>query len=396
MDYSAAERQVREYLGTFFGQHNDDRFVYHNREHTERVVAAAREIGAYYQLSERDLFVVTTAAWFHDIGYFLEPGNHEQRGSDEAARFLESISADKDVIDDVRGCILATQMPQKPQGLLQQIVCDADLFHLGTSHFSERNKLMRRECEALKKCPEDKNSWRKGTIRLLESHQYHTDYARNLLTKRKMENLDKLKGKEHEKELLKENPATISSKKDSKDDKPGRGVETMFRVTSNNHQRLSDMADNKAHIMITTTSIIISVLLSVLFRKLEEYPHLTIPALLLLATCVTTMVFSILATRPNIPPGTFTETDIQSKSVNLLFFGNFYNMTLDDYAAGMGKVMNDRDFLYGSLIRDIYSQGVVLGRKYKLLRVGYNIFMFGIIVSVLAFVIASLFFGNGK
>jgi len=396
MDYSAAERQVREYLGTFFSQHDDDRFVYHNREHTERVVAAAREIGAYYQLNERDLFVVTTAAWFHDIGYFLEAGNHEQRGSEEAARFLESISADPDVISDVKGCILATKMPQKPLGLLQQIVCDADLFHLGMSGFAERNKLMRRECEALSKCNQNKDNWRKSTIRLLESHQYHTEYARNLLTKRKMENLDKLKGKELEKEAQKEKPSVISTKKETKDEKPGRGIETMFRVSSNNHQRLSDMADNKAHIMITTTSIIISVLLSVLFRKLEEYPHLTIPALLLLATCVTTMVFSILATRPNIPSGTFTDNDIRTKNVNLLFFGNFYNMSLDDYAAGMNQVMNDREFLYGSLVRDIYSQGVVLGRKYKLLRVGYNIFMFGIIVSVLAFVIASLFFGNGK
>ena len=101
------------------------------------------------------------------------------------------------------------------------------------------------------------------------------------------------------------------------------------------------------------------------------------------------MVFSILATRPTVPPGTFSQQDIDEKKVNLLFFGNFYRMALPDYVNGMQKMMEDRDFLYGSLIRDLYSQGVVLGRKYRLLRIAYNVFMFGIIASVLAFVIAS-------
>ncbi|WP_353718095.1 Pycsar system effector family protein [Dyadobacter sp. 676] len=184
----------------------------------------------------------------------------------------------------------------------------------------------------------------------------------------------------------------IAEGKKKKDDRPDKGVETMFRISSNNHQRLSDMADNKAHIMITTTSIIISVLLSVLVRKLEDNAYLILPTMMLLTVCMITMVFSILATRPTIPQGTFTQEDIDAKSVNLLFFGNFYRMSFEEYSRGMRTMMNDREFLYGSLTKDVYSQGVVLGRKYRLLRVGYNVFMFGIVISVVAFVIASIFF----
>jgi len=155
---------------------------------------------------------------------------------------------------------------------------------------------------------------------------------------------------------------------------------------------LSDMADNKAHIMITTTSIIISVLLSILIRKLEDNTYLIVPTMLLLTVCMVTMVFSILSTRPTIPHGTFTQEDIDTKNVNLLFFGNFYRMSYNDYSNGMQRMMNDRDFLYGSLTKDVYSQGVVLGRKYRLLRIAYNVFMFGIVVSVIAFVTASAIF----
>ena len=164
----------------------------------------------------------------------------------------------------------------------------------------------------------------------------------------------------------------------------------MFRISSSNHQRLSDMADNKSHILITVNSIIISVVASLLLRKLETNDYLTIPAIMLLLVSLVTIVLSILATRPNIPAGTFTQEQIDNKNVNLLFFGNFYRMNLDAYKQGMQKVMEDREFLYSTLIRDVYAQGVVLGRKYKYLRAAYNIFMFGLIVSVIAFIIASL------
>jgi hypothetical protein len=106
------------------------------------------------------------------------------------------------------------------------------------------------------------------------------------------------------------------------------------------------------------------------------------------------MTFSILSTRPSIPTGLFTRADVDNKKVNLLFFGNFYKATLDDYNYGMQKMMEDRDFLYGSLIKDVYAQGVVLGKKYRLLRIAYNIFMFGLIISVFAFILAFAFFST--
>lgn len=401
MNYQLLANQVQQYVSPIFNTVNGDKLFYHNREHTEAVVKAATTIANHYQLSERDFFVVITAAWFHDIGYYSDPSRHEEMGAEQAAAFLQAKGVDDATINAVKGCILATKLPQRPSNLLEQIVCDADLFHLGGDNFAARNKLMRKEASARTGKKIDKNEWRKATIRLMEQHHYNTDYARLLLNDKKQDILDNLKKKDEEKgkhvavSAPKEPPAATTSSanaaaKKQKEERPNRGIETMFRISSNNHQRLSDMADSKAHIMISTNSIIISVLLSVLLRKLEEYPNYTIPAILLLTVCVIAMVFSILATRPNIPAGTFTQNDIDEQKVNLLFFGNFYKMSLQDYTGGMLRMMNERDFLYGSLIRDLYSQGVVLGRKYRLLRVAYNVFMFGIVASVIAFIIAAL------
>jgi predicted metal-dependent HD superfamily phosphohydrolase len=407
MNYSQVLEQVRQYVVHFFKTKEEGKFAYHNLSHTEAVVSNAAAIASHYEIGERERFIVGTAAWFHDTGYFTgEPFDHETRGADLAAVFLKGLAFDSDTIEAVRLCIIATRIPQSPHTLAEQIVCDADLYHFGTDNFSERNKLMRKEAEWRlgKKIP--KEEWRRGTIRLMQAHHYQTDYCRNLLQGKKNENLKTLKQKEGIKDSKEEKePALILpvslpqlstdenlKTKKQKVDRPERGIETMFRISSNNHQRLSDMADNKAHIMITTTSIIISVLLSLLLRKLEDNPQLIIPTMLLLAVCVVTMVFSILATRPNLPPGTFTQDDIDTRKVNLLFFGNFYKMSFEQYDLGMKQMMNDREFLYGSLTKDVYSQGIVLGRKYHLLRKGYNIFMYGIIASVIAFFVASVFF----
>lgn len=405
MNYQQLLEQVKHHVIRFFKSRGEAKLIYHNLEHTESVVSNTSRIARQYNLGDKDFFIVMTAAWFHDAGYFNgDAPDHEARGAEIAAAFLKENGVEEDTIQSVRNCILATKIPQSPQRLTEQIVCDADLFHFGTTDFFERNKLMRKEAEAKLGKKISKADWRKGTIRMMEAHQYHTEYCRNLLEEQKKQNLKELLNKEaEEKEVTVKTAAAAHAKEPSpvstatapnkkvKIDRPERGIETMFRISSANHQRLSDMADNKAHIMITTTSIILSVLLSVLLRKLEDNPQLVIPTMILLTVCVVTMVFCILATRPTLPPGTFTQQDIDTKKVNLLFFGNYYRMSFDDFDQGMKKMMNDRDFLYGSLTRDVYSQGLVLGRKYGLLRKGYSVFMYGIVISVVAFFVASVF-----
>ncbi|MEX6689403.1 DUF5706 domain-containing protein [Danxiaibacter flavus] len=408
MNYQQLLEQAKQFATTFFTEHPDEKLVYHNMQHTERVVTAAKEIANHYQLSDEDFFIVVAAAWFHDAGYYIQPGDHEAAGAQLAADFLQKTSVDEGTIQKVKKCILATKMPQRPETLLEKIVCDADLFHLGTEDFGKVNKLLRKEYMAFHNADIGKDEWNRKTVLFLQQHQYHTDYCRLLLSDTKQQNLEKLMHKIEAKEEnaseqitektiltpVKDEKEQGHKNKKEKNDRPERGIETMFRITSNNQQRLSDMADSKAHIMISTNSIIISVLLSVLLRKIEDYPHLTIPSVMLLAVCVITTVFSIIATRPKIPSGTFTPEDIRQKKVNLLFFGNFYRMNLEEYTDGMLHMMNDREFLYGSLIKDVYSQGTVLGKKYRMLRISYNVFMFGMVVSVIAFVIASVYFGK--
>ncbi|MBT8310170.1 MAG: phosphohydrolase, partial [Flavobacteriaceae bacterium] len=178
--------------------------------------------------------------------------------------------------------------------------------------------------------------------------------------------------------------------KKSKIELPERGVETIFRVALRNHITLSDIADTKANILLSVNAIIISVALSNLLPKLDNpsNQYLVYPTIVFLFFTVVSMVLSVLATRPNVTKGKFSKQDVADKKVNLLFFGNFHQMQLDEFQWAMKEMMKDRDYLYSSLTKDLYFLGLVLNRKYGLLRMTYSVFMVGIVISVIAFAIA--------
>jgi predicted DNA-binding ArsR family transcriptional regulator len=221
----------------------------------------------------------------------------------------------------VTNCIMATKIPQSPKTLLEEIVCDSDLFNLGTDKFKEKDKLLFKEINLLHHAGLSKQQWREKSIKFLESQSYHTDYCKVLLNSTKEKNLEGLKKKwekekkeeekEHEKEAKKlhreetkfdpiitednehalqllKHESEGKKKKDKEDDKekPEKGIETMFRISSSNHQRLSDMADNKAHIMITVNSIILSAIISLLLRRLSEYEYFVVPTFYCRSACL--------------------------------------------------------------------------------------------------------------
>ena len=172
----------------------------------------------------------------------------------------------------------------------------------------------------------------------------------------------------------------------------------MFRVTLKNHLTLSDIADTKANILLSVNAIIISLALSNLIPKLDNpsNKYLLYPTLIFIVFSVISMILAVLATRPNVTSGKFTKEDVEQKKVNLLFFGNFHKMELGEYEWAIQELVKDKEYIYSSLTKDLYFLGLVLNRKYKILRWTYTIFMIGTIVSVIAFGIAFRFFGPDR
>jgi predicted metal-dependent HD superfamily phosphohydrolase len=392
-------KQVENYVSELFELNQKPKLIFHSFEHTRNIVKRTEEIAAHYKLSEREMLALYIAAWFHDTGHlFTSPDKHEEKSVELMRAFLQNHLPDQELTKMIENCIMVTKRNQEPTSLLEQIICDADTYHLGTKDFRKTNKQVRKEVAQDTTNSVTKKEWDLHTLEFLEKHKYYTSYCQELLNKGKQENIDKLREKTLQATINQDDKSIfgLDKKNDQNQGKQAnalvsKGIQTMLRLTSGNHLKLSEMADSKANILISVNAIIISISINFVFKNFESDTKLIIPTIIFLCFAVITITLSILATRPNVTSGHFSKEDITNKKTNLLFFGNFYKTTLDDYKWGMSVMMRDPEYLYGSVIKDIYYLGVVLGRKYKLLRLAYTIFMIGIVVTVLAFIITIFF-----
>ena len=377
-------------------------YTYHNLGHTQRVVKSTKELIEGEKTGEKDAKHLIIAAWFHDVGYIHGFENHEEKSKDIASDFLSKHDVSDEDISTISNLILATKMGYDPQNSSEKIIRDADCAHFKSKRFFEITELLRNEWEETVEKEYNDINWTKENVSFFtQYHKFYTDYAINNWQKGKDKNLaalfKTLKKQKQEEKKNKEKTEELTLKK-NKAKVPERGIETMFRVTLKNHMYLSNIADTKANILLSVNAIIVSLVLSNLVSKLDNASnaHLIVPTVIFVLFTVASIILSILATRPNVTSGKFTKEDVANKKVNLLFFGNFHKMSLKDFEWAMGEMMQDRDYLYSSMKKDLYFLGLVLDKKYKILRLTYSVFMIGIIVSVISFAISFQYFGGAS
>lgn len=394
--------KVKKYIGATFREKDSSDRHYHNFTHTAEVAKAAEEIADAIGISESEKEIILIASWFHDIGHIETCAGHEDIGIEMAQKFLREIDYPESKIERVVSLINATRLPRNPQNLLEEIICDADLHHLGTNDFEKNTDRYKNEVEAIEGGKIPDSEWLANNLKFMDEHKFYTDYAKQRYETQK--NINYIKTKKKLKKVnkgLKENKDLVSAEKlvekkkgkeKDKDKGAGRSIETMFRNTVRTHVEFSSMADTKANIMISVNTLILTIIVSIMVRKLDTNPHLIIPTAMLTLSSMITLVYAILVTRPKVTRGMFTEEDVKEKNVNLLFFGNFHKMSLKDFTWGMKEMIKDKEFLYDNMIMDFYFLGQVLGQKYQRLRICYTFFMYGLIISVLAYAIAFIMF----
>jgi len=383
-------QKAEQFVFDLFKDKLSSAYTYHNFNHTQRVVRATEKLIRFEKVTENEATALLLAAWFHDTGYVSGNDNHEESSIEFLNRFLktESVAAETSLLAE--NLIRVTEMSKEPQTPLEFIMKDADSSHFSDKNYIAISELLREEWKTTIQKNFSDSEWAIGNRdMLLRKHRYFTDYAKEEWQEQKDINITLIQEKIQLSNAEQKKKAE-KNKKNEKEDRPERGIETMFRVTLNNHTRLSQIADSKANILLSVNAIIISIVLSTLIPKLDSpgNAHLVIPTLILIIFSVISIIFAILSTKPKVTSGSFTRKEIEDRKINLLFFGNFYKMPLEEYQWAMNEMMKDKEYLYNSMVKDLYFLGLVLNRKYKLLRSTYTIFMIGIIISVAAFIIA--------
>ncbi|MGQ1786658.1 MULTISPECIES: Pycsar system effector family protein [unclassified Saccharicrinis] len=375
------------------------KLYHHNLEHTLNVL----EVVTFFaenipEISEKEKELLQIAALFHDVCFCKGVVGHEKNSAAFARRILKSKNMNHIDILTVERIIMSTKLGYKPTDLLEKTIKDADIAHIGKKDYFRNPfiKLYKEINSFKKKTPQE---WINDCIVFFEEHPFYTKFAQENLNPQKEKNKEKLKALSEmeinsEEELIEQTAKKKDKKKKKKvggvagkTEKPDKGIETMFRVNLRNHVNLSRIADDKANTLISVNGIIISIVLSTLFPKLDNNEYLIWPALILVAFSIVTIIIAIISTIPRTTHGFISKEDISHKRGNLTFFGNFHRMELEDFEWGIGELMKDRDYLYNSMSRDLYFLGKVLNKKYAYLRWGYIVFVTGLVFSILFFVI---------
>ncbi len=376
--------QCRQFITELSLQYQDMRRVLYD----DRLALFLEERVCDFALEEKaasnDLFIARLAALFYPLGFRINIRSPKNGIWPVAQSFLQEQGVENLVCSSVE-TTLSQAYGQLPQHKAAQLLSDALVgLHFDTEEHQWAS-LRQLEYDLLNGQSEDRLATAQLKLQELLAIRFNTNAGRRywqvllgqqlLLQKKKVE------------KLLRANKQAPVIEADSilfselEEGTPIRATQTFFRAVYRNHINLSAIADTKANIMISVNSILISVLITFLsYRNIAEtQPMVLVPVIVFLVVGLSSLVFAVLSARPKITSNT------NNKKINIAFFGSFVHLSEEAYQKAMNEVLSDGSLLYSNMVGDLYYLGKVLDRKYRYLSIAYNIFMLGLVVTVVLF-----------
>ena len=182
------DSKLRDKIYGDFLEKLNKKYLYHDLEHTKRVVKSAIKIGASYDLSDNEWKILLTASLLHDFGFIKSHINHEETGADIAELILKEYGYDHDQINSILSLILVTKAIAIPNNNLESIIRDSDLEYLGSNDFEKISEKLKEEWLICGVIPNDEEFY-KIQLEFLINHQFHTEYMRRKCKKLKEKNI---------------------------------------------------------------------------------------------------------------------------------------------------------------------------------------------------------------
>jgi len=188
INYYKAERHIIKVLEKGLS----DKLHYHSIEHTKDVVKAVERLALMEGVTDEGLFLLKSAATYHDAGFVEQYEKNEPIGARLAEEILPKYGYTEQHIEKIKELIYVTQIPHKPKNNLEEIICDADLDYLGRDDFHEIADRLRRELREHGKIDSDRK-WDELQVSFLTAHRYFTETAIRTRKDKKLKNLEEIK-----------------------------------------------------------------------------------------------------------------------------------------------------------------------------------------------------------
>ena len=183
---------LEQKMYAYFEEKLPKTLYYHNIKHTIDVVVQVENIGYAEGISDTEMYILKTAALFHDSGFINAYKNHEQESIAIARRILPKEGYSQEQIDQVCELINATILTEEPKNLLECIIRDADLDYLGREDYVPVSRELYKELLEHKLIKKNEYEWCLGQVKFLEEHKYYTSYSRSQRNPGKVRHLQKI------------------------------------------------------------------------------------------------------------------------------------------------------------------------------------------------------------
>ncbi|NWF89623.1 MAG: HD domain-containing protein [Ignavibacteriaceae bacterium] len=188
-------KKVSDFVIEQFNSSLPKGITYHDLKHTKDVVKTSQLIAKNCKINQSQLEMLLIAAWFHDLGIIDHYTNHEKRSAEICKKFLTNLNYPANKIITISKIICSTKIPQKPTNLLEKILCDADISHMGEKKFIARSLLLRIEWENIINKKFSDLDWIKSNIEFIRHNNFQTKFAKNYYSEQRKKNLMNLKAK---------------------------------------------------------------------------------------------------------------------------------------------------------------------------------------------------------
>jgi hypothetical protein len=385
-------KQADKFLRTYF-EDNAGSSIYYSYRFISQLTKEAKKIAKANSLSGMDYQGVIVASWFRYAGVT----NIALGRTDEMIQILIRffIESDYPVEERIRveKAINVVISGIEAESIFEQVISDAIYSQLASNDILENILLLKQETNRLNGNSKDELDFDNYFVNIYIKTRYYTEYARNTYSAQKQKNfqllekrIDKLN--ENEKRKIKEGYKTDGTLVLN-----NRETEDFFKLAFRNYNHLISVADSKASLLINVNSIIISIMLAFVLSRVEKSIFLLWPAIMLLSVCLATILLSILASRPQ--KASFTD-DRQFTSYQKFFFGSFdlidhrfKRANWEEYLNQLNDLFSQpRENVYLEVYKESYNVRKVLFRKFNYLSIAYWVFLTGLTLSIVAFVIS--------
>jgi hypothetical protein len=353
----------------------------------------AEHIATFLELKGMDYENAIVASWFRYAGVVdLGSGYTKDMKAILEAYFKESEYPDTDR-EIVENAIIKVANNDYADTLVEETVSDAVNSQLADYNFSQNLISIREEFNRQNSDDRPELVYLQYFKSLFIKTRYYTSYATEKYSRLKQKNFEFLENRISKLDEEKNKKEKTKSKADEPVLLSNKETEDLFKIAFRNYNHLISVADSKASLLMRVNSVIISIIIAFLIGKGDKTLTAMWPAIILMTVCMITILFAILASRPQ--NNSFLE-DKKSHSYQRFYFGSFdmvdssfLNASWEDYLKQLTELFSmPKENVYLEVYKESFNVRRVLARKFNYLSIAYWVFLVGILISVIAFVIA--------